>query len=101
MGGTLFTPDVCTEICGDGKNLGNYDCDDGNVAANDGCSSLCYYEAGFSCTSGSSTTVSVCTEICGDGKNMGTFKSECDDGNVIDGDGCSSTCIIEAGFECS
>ena len=25
----------------------------------------------------------------------------CDDGNVVDGDGCSSTCTIEAGFMCS
>jgi len=32
---------------------------------------------------------------CGDGK-IDTFKfEECDDGNNIDGDGCSSTCIIE------
>lgn len=23
-GGTLFTADTCKEICGDGKNLGNY-----------------------------------------------------------------------------
>ena len=29
---------------------------------------------------------------------MGTY--ECDDGNNIDGDGCSSTCKIEDGFEC-
>ena len=26
--------------------------------------------------------------------------NECDDGNLIDGDGCSSTCTIEPGFEC-
>ena len=25
---------------------------------------------------------------------------ECDDGNVIDGDGCSSTCKLEAGYQC-
>lgn len=25
----------------------------------------------------------------------------CDDGNLVDGDGCSSTCTIEAGFMCS
>lgn len=24
----------------------------------------------------------------------------CDDGNLIDGDGCSSTCFIEPGFTC-
>jgi cysteine-rich repeat protein len=37
-------------------------------------------------------------EKCGDGLNLGI--NECDDGNLIDSDGCSSTCKIEAGFEC-
>lgn len=37
-------------------------------------------------------------EICGDGKNMG--ENECDDGNLIDGDGCSSSCRIETGYTC-
>ena len=37
-------------------------------------------------------------EICGDGLNMGHH--ECDDGNNIDGDGCSSTCKIEQGYKC-
>lgn len=37
-------------------------------------------------------------EDCGDGLNMGI--NECDDGNLINGDGCSSECRIEAGFEC-
>lgn len=26
---------------------------------------------------------------------------ECDDGNNFNGDGCSSTCIVEKGFTCS
>jgi len=25
---------------------------------------------------------------------------ECDDGNVVDGDGCSASCFIEPGYEC-
>ena len=28
-------------------------------------------------------------------------KVECDDGNIVSGDGCSSTCEIERGFECT
>lgn len=28
----------CTEICGDGLNLGQYECDDGNKNDGDGCS---------------------------------------------------------------
>jgi cysteine-rich repeat protein len=26
---------------------------------------------------------------------------ECDDGNTDDGDGCSSTCYVEAGYKCT
>ena len=37
-------------------------------------------------------------EICGDGINLGM--KECDDGNVINGDGCSSECKVEEGFIC-
>ena len=40
----------------------------------------------------------VCLEICGDGRYMGIL--ECDDGNLVDGDGCSSQCLLEAGFIC-
>ena len=37
-------------------------------------------------------------EICGDGLNLMTF--ECDDGNLLDGDGCSSDCKVESGYKC-
>ncbi|CAG9322898.1 unnamed protein product [Blepharisma stoltei] len=40
-----------------------------------------------------------CTEICGDGRNMG--EAECDDGNTINGDGCSANCTVESGWSCS
>lgn len=36
---------------------------------------------------------------CGDG--LLTGKETCDDKNVISGDGCSGSCAIESGFECS
>ncbi len=36
---------------------------------------------------------------CGDGLITGS--EECDDGNTSDGDGCSSTCVVEAGWTCS
>jgi fibro-slime domain-containing protein len=36
--------------------------------------------------------------VCGDGA---VFIGEaCDDGNAVDGDGCSSACVLEAGFDC-
>ena len=37
-------------------------------------------------------------DICGDG--IRSAKEQCDDGNTVDGDGCSSDCkTIEFGFE--
>jgi cysteine-rich repeat protein len=46
------------------------------------------------------TNSSQCTEICGDGIHVSKL-IQCDDGNLINGDGCSSTCMIEAGYNCS
>lgn len=40
-----------------------------------------------------------CVERCGDGLNFGML--ECDDGNNIDGDGCSSECKVEKNWKCS
>lgn len=40
----------------------------------------------------------MCTEKCGDGLDFGKY--QCDDGNTIDGDGCSSLCAIETGYTC-
>lgn len=39
----------------------------------------------------------LCSEVCGDGLR---FTLQCDDGNLIDGDGCSSTCDVESGWTC-
>jgi len=38
-----------------------------------------------------------CLPICGDGTNVEPFE-QCDDGNTFNGDGCSSLCEIEDGF---
>ena len=38
-----------------------------------------------------------CLDECGDGKRVFV---ECDDGNLNDGDGCSSTCEIEENYKC-
>ena len=34
------------------------------------------------------------------GNDLQELSEGCDDGNVIDGDGCSSLCQIESGYEC-
>jgi cysteine-rich repeat protein len=82
--------------CGDKliiSNLGE-DCDDGNTASGDGCSSVCKLEAGFTCT-GMPTT---CVARCGDG--IVTSLEKCDDGNIEGGDGCSGICKIELSYVC-
>uniref|UniRef100_A0A8D0GZS7 Pappalysin 2 n=1 Tax=Sphenodon punctatus TaxID=8508 RepID=A0A8D0GZS7_SPHPU len=37
---------------------------------------------------------------CGDGKVTTNLEDECDDGDLLDGDGCSRTCKKEKGFSC-
>lgn len=45
------------------------------------------------------TVSNIILEICGDGRNMGIL--ECDDGNLLDGDGCSSICNVEPNYVCT
>jgi cysteine-rich repeat protein len=44
------------------------------------------------------TTPQTCTPVCGNVKNG---NEACDDGFTVSGDGCSSSCTIETGFQCS
>ena len=56
-------------------------CDDGNTADGDGCSSTCQLSS------------------CGDG--VVDSGEGCDDGGTLDGDGCSSTCQVDTGWTCT
>lgn len=58
----------------------------------------CNVEDGWICDGGTATGPDTCTEICGDGLDW--FSYPCDDGNLIDGDGCDSTCNVEPGYTC-
>lgn len=90
-------------MCGDLILDPGETCDDGNLANSDGCDSSCHVEPGWSCdiTGNSATppTASVCTKTCGNGIREGS--EECDDGNTLGSDGCSSTCTIETGWTCN
>jgi cysteine-rich repeat protein len=62
--------------CGDGfSDPAAEECDDGNTADGDGCSSTCLLES------------------CGDGVIQ--IFEQCDDGNNVNGDGCDSNCHNE------
>merc|ERR1719181_2251727 len=84
---------VCRpDVCGDGNTWDAEECDDGNTLDNDGCSSKCLIEVGFKCNTtteirgGETFALSKC-------KNCGNHHIDlgepCDDGNTVDGDGCS------------
>lgn len=65
--------------CGDGVKVGAEECDDGNLAAGDGCSATCTKEPGVTCTEGDvGVLASVCAATCGDGVKA-PFEG-CDDG---------------------
>ena len=85
-------------------------CDDGNVAAGDGCSATCLFEVGAGpctvgaqCVSGRCNTLvvpSVCAVPVGCGNGTIEIDEGCDDGNLVPGDGCNAACLIEDGGPC-
>jgi cysteine-rich repeat protein len=60
-----------------------------------GCSWTCSKEP--SCLDGSGHT-RACTPVCGDGHQ--DPNEACDDGNLLNGDGCARDCTLEPGFAC-
>ncbi|MCX6750789.1 MAG: DUF4215 domain-containing protein [Candidatus Pacearchaeota archaeon] len=101
----LLNNDGCSstckiEKCGDGIKQTNEQCDDHNLLNNDGCSSICKNEVcgdhicnhGETCST-CSQDCGICSPSCGNGIKEGL--EQCDDGNTLSGDGCSSNCKIE------
>ena len=103
----------CTPVtgCGDGVACAGEQCDDGNADDCDGCSASCTTESGLRC--GDGVVNESCGEIC-DPPTPGTCGSDCgrvpqcgdgfadpgeqcDDGNDVDCDGCTSACVVETG----
>jgi len=89
-------------VCGDGVPDWYEQCDDGNDVAGDGCNA-CTLEPGYICDWGGGCHLVV----CGDGVQEsyvdtgGIWQYEqCDDSNTASGDGCSSSCVVEAGHIC-
>jgi len=98
-------------VCGDGVVDRSEQCDDGNTVDGDGCSSTCQIETPSparcgdgvvngteQCDAGGETSTcnADCTNSrCGDGTVNAHAGEQCDDGNTVNGDGCSSTCRNE------
>ena len=102
-GGSPTSYDTCDEICGDGKRFNSNDTywDDGNTISGDGWTSTCQVEHGWNCTGGSNVSADVCTEIWGDGIRFNSISTYCDDGNLVNNDGCSSTWAVEYEYLCT
>jgi fibro-slime domain-containing protein len=100
--GSSATGSVCEATsCGDELVEGGEQCDAGEkngliLGNGTGCTLACTVEP--TCRNAEGQT-SACTPVCGDGMIGST--EECDDGNGASGDGCSSTCEKEEGFECA
>lgn len=102
--------DCTLAVCGDSSvNRAIEQCDDGNaVNDNNGCSETCLFDGvcgdgipqlGEDCDPGSETVAcddDCTTRTCGDGYANVPAGEQCDDGGLVDGDGCSSTCRLEA-----
>lgn len=50
------------------------------------------------CAGGFEVVGGICRDICGDGRKL---VQACDDNNKVSGDGCSATCEIEPGWNCT
>jgi fibro-slime domain-containing protein len=92
----------CTRVCGNGKLDAGETCDDSNFYSGDGCSSKCLTETDYTCAAVGQSCVYTPPPPpahCGNGKiETGEL---CDDGNLQGGDGCSSSCQLEAGWKCT
>jgi cysteine-rich repeat protein len=103
--------DAAPLLCGNGSVDPGEGCDDGNTDDGDGCSATCTLEE--VCTGGldedgdglvdCADTVDcgadpACQAVCGDGVVEGA--EICDDGNTVNGDGCSSSCQREPEADC-
>ncbi len=104
-GGTLACSDGCTfdtsgcTDCGDGTIEGSEQCD-GSAFGSATCVSEGFTTGTLACNADCTIDTSGCTtSMCGNG----TVESGegCDDGNAVDGDGCSMGCTVETGWTCT
>jgi cysteine-rich repeat protein len=97
--------DACNNGCANGTVEAGELCDDGNAGDQDGCDGSCRIERGWNCSLSPHSTISgakrsACDVMRGDGFRV-SGREACDDGNAINGDGCSIAMAIESGFSCS
>ncbi len=95
-------------VCGDGNRHDSWDgalketCDDANTVSGDGCSSECQIEEKSICEGPKDGKHNCHVFKCGDGlvDTINSDSEECDDSNILNGDGCSDVCKVESGWDC-
>ena len=90
----------CGSVCGDGAVDSAFaeECDGTNLNGTT-CTSLGAVGGVLRCTATCRYDLSDCTSVCGNGRVED--EEACDDGGTQPGDGCSSSCALEAGFDCT
>ena len=95
---TSSYPNLC-DICGNGVRKPPEICDDSIQNDDKGCSEDCMNMLPkWTCSGGTHSSPDICHPKYGDSFIVST--EECDDGNTLDEDGCSSTGLIEQGYTC-
>jgi cysteine-rich repeat protein len=90
--------EVETGLCGNQVLDQGEECDDGNFAQFDGCAPNCLAEFSLVPTCSDSLDECACEGdecVCGNGTVQDG--EQCDDGNLLNEDGCSSQCLLECG----
>lgn len=93
---------VATPVIGDGIIQAGEFCDNGTASAGNGCSATGTWEAGaedhkYYVTIGTIKDVDRVAIVCGNGRMEDS--EGCDDGNDVDGDGCTD-CAMDTGYFC-
>ena len=100
QGYNCFFPGFACAQCGDGVLAPGERCDEGDLLdaghATAGCDDHCQVVAPFTCPIPGQSCVRCGDHVIGAGESC-----EDADGNTVSGDGCSSTCQIEPGYDCS
>ena len=97
----FFHYSPATSSCGNGFREAGELCDTFGDIGNDeyGCDATCTPFANYECSTDQLAISNCASSYCGNG--LRSSSEECDDGNTIDNDGCSSSCTIESSAECT
>ena len=93
-----FTTNIVASVWGDRFRTGSEEWDDGDTNNGNGWQNDWTIKSGYSCYGGNITTTDVWQKWGNGFKPSNLGPTAWDDNNTVSGDGCSSTCVIEAGW---